>query len=65
MKKIVLILVVILLGWVFVRFVIGGPEDDWICVDNEWIKHGNPSAPKPTTLCGETIDGRAEDILQP
>ena len=55
MKKIVLIIIVVLLSWLFVRFVIGGPEDDWICVNNEWVKHGNPSAPKPTTLCGETI----------
>lgn len=55
MKKIVLIIIVVLLGWLFVRFVIGGPEDDWICVNNEWVKHGNPSAPKPTTFCGETI----------
>jgi spore germination protein GerM len=55
MKKISLILVAILLVWLFVRFVIGGPEDDWICVNNEWVKHGNPSAPKPTTPCGETI----------
>jgi len=55
-KKIVLVIIVILLGWLFVRFVIGGPEDDWICVNNEWVKHGNPSVPKPTTLCGETIN---------
>lgn len=55
MKKVVLILVVILLAWFFVRFVIGGPEDDWICVNNEWVKHGNPSAPKPTTGCETEI----------
>jgi len=33
------------------RFLIGGSEDDWICVDGEWIKHGVPSAPMPTELC--------------
>jgi len=28
-------------------------EDDWICVSNEWVKHGNPSAPMPTSGCEE------------
>lgn len=27
-------------------------EDDWICADGQWVKHGNPSAPMPTELCG-------------
>ncbi len=26
-------------------------EDDWLCVNGEWVKHGNPSAPKPITFC--------------
>ncbi|MFH0906663.1 MAG: hypothetical protein ABIC36_01820 [bacterium] len=26
-------------------------EDDWICRDGEWIKHGYPNAPKPTESC--------------
>jgi len=34
-----------------VRFFIGGSEDNWICVDGQWIKHGNPSSEKPTTGC--------------
>jgi uncharacterized protein len=36
------------------RFVIGGPEDNWICVNNQWVKHGNPSQPMPTSGCGLT-----------
>ena len=36
----------------FFRFVIGGPEDDWICADGKWVKHGNPSVPMPDKLCG-------------
>lgn len=47
---IILILVVI---WMGIRFILGGPEDDWICVDNQWVKHGNPRAPKPTGSCGK------------
>ncbi len=27
-------------------------EDDWICVNGEWVKHGMPSAPMPTESCG-------------
>lgn len=49
--KIILIAIIVLTVWFFIRFVIGGPEDDWICVDGEWVKHGVPSAPKPTELC--------------
>jgi hypothetical protein len=51
MKKIVLIIIIVLAAWFFVRFVLGGPEDDWICVNNEWVRHGSPSSPKPTTGC--------------
>lgn len=29
-------------------------EDNWICQNGEWTKHGNPSAQKPTEPCGET-----------
>ena len=57
MKKriIIIVIVLILLGglWLAVRFLIGGSEDAWICVDGEWIKHGVPSVPKPTEGCGE------------
>jgi hypothetical protein len=35
------------------RFLFGGPEDDWICANGQWIMHGKPSAPKPTTPCAE------------
>lgn len=27
-------------------------EDNWICRNGEWVKHGNPSAPHPTEPCG-------------
>jgi len=46
-----LILAIIVLAFAL-RFLIGGSEDDWICVDGEWIKHGVPSAPMPTKPCG-------------
>ncbi len=49
--KIFTIIIAILIVWLFIRFVIGGPEDDWVCVDGEWIEHGVPSAPMPTEPC--------------
>lgn len=26
-------------------------EDDWLCKNGDWVKHGQPRAPKPTALC--------------
>ena len=26
-------------------------EDDWICVDGEWVEHGVPKVAKPTGYC--------------
>lgn len=28
-------------------------EDNWICQNGEWIKHGQPTTPKPTDSCPE------------
>jgi hypothetical protein len=53
-KKVVLIILIILVAWAFLRFVVGGSEDSWICVDDQWVEHGVPSAPMPTEPCGET-----------
>lgn len=27
-------------------------EDNWICENNAWVKHGNPAAEKPDIPCG-------------
>ncbi len=40
-------IVVLGIGFVLIR----GEEDTWICVDGQWIKHGNPSASKPDEFC--------------
>jgi len=37
---------------IFLRFFVGGDEDNWICVNNQWVKHGNPRNPKPQSGCG-------------
>jgi micrococcal nuclease len=30
-------------------------EDDWLCQNGEWVKHGMPSAPKPNKPCGSQV----------
>lgn len=50
----ILIILLIVAGiWFSLRFIIGGSEDTWICVNGEWAKHGVPSAPMPIEPCGE------------
>jgi hypothetical protein len=48
--SVLFVLPILLLG---LRFLIGGPEDSWICSNGQWVKHGNPSAAKPISGCGE------------
>jgi hypothetical protein len=66
MKRFLLILFFLLLGVFILRFVIGGPEDDWICDKGEWVKHGNPSSEKPITPCGKktSLPKNKEDCLK-
>ncbi len=47
----IVIIVLVGLAVLAVRFFSG--EDNWICQNGEWIKHGNPKAEKPSTGCGE------------
>jgi hypothetical protein len=48
-----------------VRFILGGPEDSWICQNNAWVKHGNPSAPMPETQCGnKTANQEKTDLIK-
>jgi len=48
---VIIVLVVLIVVFAFLR----GSEDSWICQDGEWVKHGQPSAEKPTEPCGETV----------
>lgn len=38
------------LGFLTVRY-LSGPEDTWVCQNNQWVKHGNPAEPQPTKPC--------------
>ena len=55
MKKILIILAIIVGIIFFLRFVVGGPEDSWICDNGQWITHGKPSYSKPEDPCGKKI----------
>ena len=57
MKKILVIILMVVLAILLIKIL--SQEDDWICVDNDWIKHGYPYAPKPIEPCG-TIDSFEE-----
>lgn len=45
----------------FIRFVLGGSEDDWICEKGEWIRHGNPDSEKPLGDCGDKLKTGGEE----
>ncbi len=57
MKKTIYITIAVIIGIIavvgYLRFVVGGDEDTWLCENGQWVKHGVPSAPKPTSGCGE------------
>lgn len=53
LKVAIIVGVLILVVVAGVRFLSG--EDDWICVDGEWVKHGVPSAEKPEGACEENF----------
>ena len=57
-KKIAVIVVLtfLLLGTIFtLRFLVGGGEDTWICVNGQWVKHGNLGVLMSEGGCGGKI----------
>lgn len=52
-KKFLVILgfLVLVVLWLLLRFVIGGPEDDWICESGQWVRHGHPRQSAPEEIC--------------
>ena len=56
-KKKIIAGIVILIAtiWLGIRFILGGPEDNWVCQEGQWKKHGQPALPQPTGAC--TMDG--------
>ncbi len=40
-------------------------EDEWICRNGEWIRHGNPSALKPESGCEIKKEGGSSNLPEP
>ena len=58
---IILIFLVILAAAISVKLL--SNEDDWICQNGQWVKHGNPSAPAPAVGCGSVKNEIEPDII--
>ena len=57
MKRLIIAIVVIavIVGIAFsLKSFWSGGEDGWLCVQNQWVKHGNPSAQMPASGCVPT-----------
>lgn len=54
------VVIVMILVAGYLRFVVGGGEDTWICNGTEWVKHGNPTAAMPTSGCGTENEAVAD-----
>lgn len=57
--KILLIVVIVLfvavVGIAAIRFGLGGSEDNWVCTNGQWVKHGQPKSPMPSSGCGSPL----------
>ncbi len=65
-KRFLIIIVIIFLALAAIsglRFFTG--EDSWICINGQWVKHGNPSAPMPTSGCGDNNQQQLQPQPQP
>lgn len=65
----ILILTVIVVGIIGLALWLkaASGEDAWLCVDGQWIRHGNPSVSMPTTPCTQATlpDTRRADTRVP
>ena len=53
-----ILLVIIAVAGIILGVRIFSGEDNWICQNGEWVKHGNPNSPKPEIKCeGEFVMG--------
>ena len=53
-RHLLILLFVLLFGFFFIKWLSG--EDAWICENNHWIKHGNPTTLIPLTWCDANSD---------
>jgi len=72
MKKYILFLVILIFIGIIITIVsdtffstrFWSGEDTWICQNGEWVKHGQPSAPRPETPCVELGESEESDELE-
>lgn len=58
---VITVIVVIFLGTLMIMGLrISGGEDNWICQNGQWVKHGNPSSPAPTAECSKANQSQLE-----
>jgi len=43
--------IIIILAVAFLGLRLLSGEDDWMCRNGQWVKHGNPSFPAPSVEC--------------
>ncbi len=53
-RKYIIISAVVLAVIAITVAILRSPEDEWLCKDGVWIKHGNPAGEQPITGCGST-----------
>jgi len=62
------IIFILLIVTILVAVRILSGEDSWICQSGGWVRHGNPTIPKPLSLCnldeGLDIDKRLMDMIK-
>jgi hypothetical protein len=63
MIPLILIVLLVTTVGVFTVRIFSGDEDAWIKKDGQWVKHGNPSAPKPTESSSVPLP-TGEDIVR-
>jgi hypothetical protein len=62
--KISIVVVMVIIIALTIRF-LSGDEDTWLCQNGEWIKHGQPSAPKPTSGCNDQKPSDEVSVTKP
>jgi len=63
--RILILILILTAAWFFIRFVIGGNEDDWIKDSRGvWVKHGAPSSTPDYVLKQKQIISCAMDLYE-
>lgn len=58
-KKFIIVAAVVVIAIVALAF-LRGEEDTWLCVNSQWIKHGNPKSSMPEGPCGNSVNQQDE-----